>query len=159
MNPMKNLQCLTALSVLVVFISQARAIELPGSDLWTDLLLGEIDTNGDRIVDSGEWQGAVGNAFDALDPQRDGVLNAAKIDAVHNSIAGTLGEAGATFAIRIIKSLLGISDAKTVTREDFDARAAAIVQKLDDNEDAALDEAELKRMPIAFLAWIKNPVE
>jgi Ca2+-binding EF-hand superfamily protein len=142
-------------SLCLALSFHAHALETPGADLWTGLLLGEIDTNNDSSVDSGEMDGGLAQAFSALDGDSSGSVSLEEVDSVKEEIAGTLGDTGAAVAVTLIKKLLKIEATKPLEAEAFKERGRSLFADLDADKSALVTEEELSALPAAVIKLLR----
>jgi hypothetical protein len=131
------------------------AIDVPGADLWTGLLLGEVDTNNDGNLDSGEMSDGLAKGFSALDSDFSGSIAMDEVDAVKEEISGTLGDTGAALAVTVIKKLLQVTAATPLDKDTFEKRGQSLFADLDTDQSALITPDELEALPVAVIKLLR----
>jgi hypothetical protein len=128
---------------------------LPGGDALGGLITDEFDENADALVDRAEWEQGIGNSFGKLDSDHDGSIAAREVDGLQADIANQTGDAAAGLIVAIIKQLVLFLDKdknQLVSREEYDALAVGIFDKLDADRSEKLARAELAAIPVKLIA-------
>src|ERR1700744_4116854 len=132
------------------------AIALPGMDFLVKVMLDYLDTNGDGILDKGEFTSGTAKSFSELDKDSDGFITIQEMD----DLAGPLAEAegGSDLLGRatafLVRSMLLTMDANKdnqVSKAEFTKGCEAMFDKLDVNHDGQLTKDELLAMPARLL--------
>jgi len=132
------------------------AVALPGMDFLVKEMLDYLDTNGDGILDKGEFIDGTGKSFAELDKDSDGFITAQEMDALAGPLAE--GEGGSDLLGRatafLVRSILMTMDANKdnqVSKAEFTTGCETMFDKLDANQDGQLSKAELLAMPARLL--------
>jgi Ca2+-binding EF-hand superfamily protein len=148
---------LTLLSCGSARAADPPAIALPGMDFLVKVMLDYLDTNGDGILDKGEFTSGTAKSFSELDKDSDGFISVQEMD----DLAGPLAEAegGSDLLGRatafLVRSMLLTMDANKdnqISKAEFTKGCDAMFDKLDVNHDGQLSKEELMAMPARLLA-------
>jgi Ca2+-binding EF-hand superfamily protein len=129
---------------------------LPGMEFLAKVMLDYLDTNGDGIVDQGEYTTGTEKGFAELDTDKDGFITKPEMDA----LAGELAEAeggnaflGQASAILLCSLLMTMDENKDgqISKAEFTKGCEAMFVKLDANHDGQLSKEELMAMPARLL--------
>lgn len=135
-------------SVIVAFwIALAPAC---ADDPLSRLVTGHFDTNSDGVIDLGEWQAGLDEAFDEIDANADGAITAEDLADFKVSLSRSMGEvAAAVVAVVMDKAIKAFDTDNTgrVSREQFVAGCVALFRKLDADNDGSVTVAELATLP------------
>ena len=121
-----------------------------------DVMIEYLDTNGDHIIDIGEFQAGCARGFDEMDTDGDGFISTKELDA----LGGMLAKSGENALVAAASGVLLASWIKTmdadgdgrVSREEFLKGCEKYFDKLDSDKDHKLTRDELMALPAKMLA-------
>jgi len=128
----------------------------PGMEFLAKVMLDYLDTNGDGILDQGEFTNGTAKGFSDLDRDSDGFITKEEMDAVGAELSES--EGGNTFlgkaAGLLLSGLLMTMDENKdgqISKAEFNKGCESMFKKLDDNQDGQLNKDELMALPARLL--------
>ena len=134
----------------------AKTAVLPGMEYLAKVMLDYLDTNGDGILDKGEFTSGTEKGFSDLDRDSDGFVTKEEMDAAGAELSESqvndsfLGKA-AGFLLNSL--LLTMDDNKDgqISKAEFTKGCEAMFTKLDANQDGQISKDELMALPARLL--------
>ena len=150
---MRTLQpALVALAIIT--LSSPLPAAVPGGEALAGIILDQFDTNSDKMLDPGEWQGWIGASFGDLDGNGDGSIAADEVDGLKGDLASETGDFTAGLLVAIIKQVIVSLDTdkdKLVSRKEYDTLSNDVFDKLDADKNKSLTNGELADLPLKLI--------
>lgn len=146
---------LSAFCALADDNAAAKPAAYLGMDYLAKVMLEYLDTNGDGIIDHGEFTTGTEKGYSDLDHDSDGFITKAEMDAAGTSMAQEassefLGKASSFLLSNLLLTMDDNKDGQ-ISKAEFTKGCETMFKKLDANQDGQLSRDELLALPTRLL--------
>ncbi len=134
----------------------AKPAAFPGMEFLAKVMLDYLDTNGDGILDKGEFTNGTEKGFSDLDRDSDGFVTKEEMDAAGAELSESqgsdsfLGKAAGFLLNRLLLTMDENKDGQ-VSKAEFTKGCESMFTKLDANQDGQINKDELMALPARLL--------